>query len=111
MQPGDVGSPCGASEDFEAVVSDRGEVELAVLADLKALPKEFRGSSVAAAALAMAREIDDPGNSATSKSMCAARLIEAMERLSVLVPEKPKESKLDEIGKRREQRLARRSVS
>jgi hypothetical protein len=110
VQPGDVGASRGAAANVESLVSARkGPVQRATEADLKKLPKDLAGSAVAAAAVAMAREIDAPDNSATSKSMCAARLVDAMDQLHGEVKERPEPTKLDEIAKRREQRLARRS--
>ena len=74
----------------------------AVGRDLDRLGGEARESALAATALALAAEIDDAGNSATSKSMCARALNETLERLRALAPdEKPRVSKLDELRQRR----------
>lgn len=65
------------------------------------------GSPLAATALVLAGELDDPNNSATSKSMCARALTETLDKLRALAPdEKPKVSKLDELRQRRDQRSA-----
>lgn len=85
-----------------------GVVE-AVQRDLAEIGKHNPGlvkSGLAAMALALAAELDDAGNSATSKSMCAKTLLETLDRLRALAPEKPKENPLDEIRARREKRLA-----
>jgi len=59
---------------------------------------------LAATALALAREIDNPGNSATSKAQCAKALNETMERIRAHEPAEPGQDGLDEIAKKREQR-------
>lgn len=98
MQSG-YGWPAQSSLDFGGVVS----VVDAVRRDLVSLGGDLGESALAATALALAAELDDPGNSATSKSMCARALNETMERLRALVPEEPagKVSKLDELRARR----------
>ena len=80
----------------------------AVQRDLDALGGDLAESALAATALALAAEIDDAGNSATSKSMCARALTETLERLRVLAADvKPeKVSKLDELRARRDAREA-----
>lgn len=70
--------------------------------------EDLASSALAHLALAMAGEIDDQGNSATSKSMCAARLSDALERLRELAPPKEKVDRLDEVKQKREQRRGRR---
>jgi hypothetical protein len=80
------------------------EVELASLAKRD---KPLSESAIAATALAMAREIDEAGNSATSKSMCAARLQEAMDRLRELAPAAQEANKVDELRAKRERRRAK----
>lgn len=52
----------------------------------------------------MAVEMDDAKNSATSKSMCAARLNETMEALRAMCPPEQKHDALDEIAARRDKR-------
>ena len=59
----------------------------------------------AAAAAAAAREIDAPGNSATSKSMMVGQLLRSLEVLRAMAPEKAEVSPLDEIRQRREAKL------
>lgn len=83
-----------------------GEVEKAVLSDLKGLPAEMSKSGLAALALTLAREVDSPGNSATSKSMCARVLFDALERLRELAPVEEKADGLDDLVARRAARLA-----
>lgn len=60
----------------------------------------------AATALALADQLDDSHNSATSKSMCAHQLRETMNRLLELLPEAEEQDSIDELQRRREQRRA-----
>ena len=70
-------------------------------------------SGLAASALVLAGLLDDPGNSATSKSMCARSLLETMNRLRELaaLALDGEEDRLDELGSRRAARIAGRSAS
>lgn len=82
----------------------------AVLGELRVMAAVVPGmedSALAWVALAMAREVDDLGNSATSKSMCAARLMDALAGLVALVPEESEGDVLDELVARRAERLGR----
>lgn len=100
MQPGDDGSP--RPEGFAPLVVD------AVRRDVAELERRLKGikdSALAATALALAAEIDDPGNSATSKSMCARALTETLDRLRELAPAEAAGDKLDDLSARREKRL------
>lgn len=75
--------------------------------DLKEIAKRDKalaGSALAATARQLAQELDDPGNSATSKSMCAGRLMEAMDRLHELLPPEEEQDSLDELARRRAKR-------
>jgi hypothetical protein len=63
-------------------------------------------SAMAATALALARELDAPGNSATSKSMCAKALVDVLRELRALAPPAEEETELDRRRREREQRLA-----
>lgn len=84
----------------------------AVERDLRALAlldAALAESALAAAALALARELDNPRNSATSKSMCARALTETLDRLRELAPEESKEDRLDELTARRAERIGRRA--
>lgn len=80
-------------------------VRAAVARDLKALPGDHARSALAATALALAREIDDPGNPATAKSMCARALTETLDKLRALAPQEEREDGVDEIASRRAARL------
>lgn len=66
-------------------------------------------STLAALALALAAEIDDPGNSATSKSMNAHQLRDTTVKLWELCPPRKVRDSLDELRDTRESR--RRSAA
>jgi hypothetical protein len=68
-------------------------------------------SGFAASAIALAQALDDPGNSATSKSMCARSMFDALDRLRELAPEEKRSSKVDEIGEHRAKRRRRAAAS
>lgn len=82
-------------------------VAKAVQNDLKELRErapDLAGSSLAASALVLARELDNRRNSATSKSMCARELREVMGRLWELAPAPEEADWLDELKERRDTR-------
>lgn len=82
-------------------------VASAVQRDLEELERRLEGigeSGLAATALTLARELDKPKNSATSKSMCAKALREVMDRLLELVPPEEEKDDLDDLAARRAQR-------
>ena len=76
----------------------------AVERDLKGLGPKAADTSLAATALALARELDEPGNSATSKSMCAKSMVEVLRELRALMPAKQEADQLDDLTARREAR-------
>lgn len=95
-------------------MTDSVSVVAAVQRDLGAIGEvapDLASSGIAAAALALAAEIDDPNNSATSKSMCARALREALDRLRELMPPAKERNKLDDLASRRTKRLEGRSAS
>lgn len=75
------------------------------------MPADLATSALAASALALAREIDNAGNSATSKSMCARELREHMEQLRSLIPTDQEADELDDLARRREARRARSAAA
>ena len=81
------------------------------LAQMAARDPLLARSSLAMAALALAREMDDPDNSATSKSMCARALLDTMDRLAELCPPLRKGNAVDLLTAQREERLARESAA
>ena len=74
------------------------------LADIARTSPELASSTLAATALALAREMDDAGrdkpNSATSKAMCANSLREVMDRLRELMPAEEEADALDDLAAR-----------
>ena len=79
-------------------VTDGVEAELAACKDAP--------PALAATAIALAREMDNPYNSATSKGQCAKALNETMEQIRAAGADAPTSDGLDEIAKAREQRRA-----
>ena len=72
------------------------------------MPADAGQGGLAMAALALAREIDSPTNSATSKSMCARSLLDTLDRLRELTPPAQEADGLDDLARRR---MARRAGS
>jgi hypothetical protein len=66
-------------------------------------------SALAASAMTLARELDKPGNSATSKSMCAKGLRETLDRLRELSPPKVERDRIDEVNSKGENGRRRRA--
>lgn len=76
--------------------------------DLRDLPPTIARGPLAATALALAGQIDDPGNSATSKSMCARSLLDTLDQLRALAPPDQEDDSLDDLAARR---AARRTAA
>lgn len=77
--------------------------------DLAAIAKRdpaLAKGALAMTALQLAGRIDDPGNSATSVSMCARSLLEVMGRLLELSPAEERSDLVDELQRRRARRRA-----
>lgn len=74
------------------------------LAEIARRSPDLAVSGFAATALALAREMDYD-NSATSKSMCAKALVEALSLLRELSPPDTKRDGLDDLAARRAKRL------
>lgn len=85
-------------------------VEEAVRLDLEGMG-DLANATLAAAALALARSIDDESTYATAKANCAKELRETMNRLRDLAADRKGDSPLDEIRARRDARLEGQSVS
>lgn len=75
------------------------------LASIRERAPELADSALAGTALAMATELENPYNSATSKAQCANALQAVMDRLRELVPER-KGGIVDELRARREAAVA-----
>lgn len=81
-------------------------VVAAVKRDLAGLgDPDLERSGLAASALALARELDKPTNSATSKAACARALREALDRLRDLAPMAPGRDGVDELRERAARKL------
>lgn len=78
----------------------------AVERELSRLPGELASGVLAATALELGRQLDEVGNSATSKANCAQQLRETLADLRGLAPVERKGSQLDEIAARRQRRKA-----
>jgi predicted phage-related endonuclease len=84
----------------------------AVKRDLRRLAErdpELANSGTAAAALALAREIDESDNSATSKSMCAKALQDILAQLRELAPTEEGRDGIDDLSAKRNARIAQRA--
>lgn len=75
------------------------------LADLARKDARLAASGLAASAMALAREMDSSENSATSKSMCAGRLLDTLDRLRELAPREREKDALDDLAARRAKRV------
>lgn len=76
------------------------------LAEIRRVAPDLPDSTLAAAALELARRMDDPRNSTTSVSMCAKTLSEIVGQLRALTPAKKERDDLDDARQRRAKRLA-----
>ena len=74
------------SAPIEGLVSGKGAVFAAVERDLARLPDHLSESALAASALTLARDLDNPENSATSHSHCARALNETIRALRDQAP-------------------------
>lgn len=84
-------------------------VASAVEGDLRELAKrdaKLARSGLAASALALAREMDNSSNSATSRAMCARALLDTLDRLWALAPAEQEKDRLDDLSARRAARIA-----
>ena len=88
------------------VVHETGDAAQAVERDLSRAPKQLATGGLAHVMLAMARELDDPTNSATAKSMVGRTLLDANDRLNALMPATQEADALDDLARRREARRA-----
>ncbi|MEJ7783405.1 MAG: hypothetical protein WKF96_01290 [Solirubrobacteraceae bacterium] len=88
---------------MESPCCDAVERDLAALAERD---EELASSALAATAVALAKEIDKPRNSATSKSMCARALADTLRELRELAPAKKEDDAIDKLSAGRVLRLA-----
>lgn len=80
------------------------------LAEIAERDAKLAESGLAALAKQLAREMDE-NNSATSKSMCAKALMEALEKLRELSPAEKADDRVDELAGRRAERRARSAAT
>jgi hypothetical protein len=73
--------------------------------DLKALPAHLARSGLAAAALALARDLDADETSATARAACARSLVQVQRELRALAPAQEEVDALDELKARRDARV------
>ena len=95
-------------------LSGRTDVVAAIERDIAAIRKRdpaLADSALAASAVTLAYEMQDPYNSATSKSMCAGKLHEALAELRELCPPERETDAVDELGSKREERRAAARVA
>lgn len=81
------------------------------IAAIRERDEDLADSALAAAAMSMAYELENPYNSATSKSMCARALLELMNRLRELAPPAEQGDGVDDIATQRAKRLGRSAAS
>lgn len=94
--------PLGESGRTDTVSAVEADLALIRLRDPK-----VADSGIAAGALRMAQELEDPYNSATSKSQCMKALHQAMDRLLELSPPgQETKGKLHELKEKRAERQA-----
>lgn len=79
--------------------------------ELDSMPDVVKTSTLAAAALELAKQLDSSVNGGTSKSMIAKELRETMRTLHDLAPPKQEESELDRRRRDRDERLARQAAA
>jgi hypothetical protein len=94
-----------------AAAQQRAQVTVvgALKAELAAMGRtapELADSTLAAAALALARAVDASKTSPTAKSMCARELRELLGELRDRMPEGEERDRLDELTARRDARVA-----
>jgi hypothetical protein len=87
----------GRTHTIEAVERD--------IADIAKRDSELAESGMAAAALRMAYELENPWNSATSKAQCAKSMRELLEALLERAGEAPTKDGVDALSAEREARL------
>lgn len=67
--------------------------------------------AMAALALRLASDLDNPRTSANAASMVSNALKDALKELAAMVPESAGKDSIDELAEQRRQRLARRSTA
>lgn len=96
--------PFGESGRLNVIEAAEREVEA-----IRKHDTDLADSALAASTVALAYEIANPYNSATSKSMCAREMRDTLDRLRELAPEEDHADSLDELKQRRSERQAKAS--
>lgn len=78
--------------------------EKATRDELATMPADIRGLAIAATAIELARGLDDPENSLTSKSAAAKAHMEIMGQLRSLAPQKRRGDSIDGLKDKRAKR-------
>lgn len=81
------------------------------LEDVRRRSPKLAQSALAATALALAAQLDNPHTSATSKSMCAKALLDTLDQVRELCPPEEEPDEVDELAARRTARRAGGSAS
>jgi hypothetical protein len=71
------------------------------LVRLREVAPDLAAGTLAAQALVLADQLDDPDTSATAKSMCSRALTDVMDRLRELAPKQEEADQLDHLVSRR----------
>lgn len=91
----------GDARPSRMIDATEGEIE-----SWRTVAPKVAASAYAAAAVAMAYEVEDPYNGATSKAYCAKELRETMTLLRGMLPVEKKNDGVNDIERKREERLA-----
>lgn len=93
----------GAARPSRVIDANEREIE-----SWRGMAAKLADSTFAAMAIALAYEVEDPYNSATSKAYCARELRETMTLLRAMLPADEKKDGIDDLERRRAERLAER---
>jgi hypothetical protein len=103
---------CDEGPGAEAEAADIGGVVSVLeaverdLAEIRERDERLADSALAELAKVMARQLDAESTSATSKSMCAGKLHEALDRLRELAPPRQEDDRIEDLASRSRLRLA-----
>lgn len=100
--------PDGFGDARPARVIDAIEAEIE---SWRGIASKVAESTYAATAVALAYEVEDPYNSATSKAYCAKELRETMTLLRSMLPVEKRKDGVDDLESRRAERLAKQRAA
>lgn len=86
-----------------SVLREAVEQDLRLIAERD---EQLASGTLAATARTLALRLENPYTSSTAAAMCAGKLIETMDRLRELAPERQEGDQLDDLSARRAARLA-----